>query len=93
MPPNAKAEAHTRDILLELHKLNRIPERVVASADDGVGIYLTSGKKYAIIECCNDGGIVIGVSDRQGDIRNWEITPESHIIRTGLEEALVFLDG
>lgn len=93
MPPNATAKAHARDILLELHKLNRIPERVVASADDGVGIYITSGKKYAMIECYNDGGIVIGVSDREGDIRNWEIIPESHIIRTGLEEALVFLDG
>lgn len=93
MPPNARAEAYARDILLELHKLNRIPERVVASADDGVGIYITSGKKYAMIECYNDGGIVIGVSDREGDIRNWEILPESHIIRTGLEEALVFLDG
>ncbi|MCH7840816.1 MAG: hypothetical protein IID38_11355 [Planctomycetes bacterium] len=46
-----------------------------------------------MIECYNDGGIVIGVSDSEGDIRNWEITPESHIIKTGLQEALVFLDG
>lgn len=93
MPPNARAEANARDILLELHKLDRIPERVVASADDGVGIYITSGKKYAMIECYNDGGIVIGVSDREGNIRNWEITPESHLITTGLEEVLLFLDG
>ena len=93
MPPNATAEAHAHDILLELLNLNRIPERVVASADDGVGIYIARGKKYAMIECYNDGGIVIGVSDSEGDIRNWEITPESHIIKTGLQEALVFLDG
>ena len=91
--PGHVIEAQARDILLELHKLNRIPERVVASADDGVGIYITSGKKYAMIECYNDDGIVIGVSDREGAIRNWEITPESQIIRTGLQEALAFLDG
>ena len=93
IPPNATAEAHARNIMLELHKLNRIPERVVASADDGFGIYITSGKKYAMIECYNDGGIVIGFSDREGDIHNREITPESHTIRTGLQEALAFLDG
>ena len=93
MPPNATALAYAREILHELHNLDQIPERVVASADDGVGIYVASGQKYAMIECYNDGGIVIGVSDREGNIRNWEITPESHIIRTGLREALAYLDG
>lgn len=90
--PNAVAAEHARRILDELSLHAREPDRIVASAENGIGVYITGRAKYAIIECFNDGDIVVGVSDRRGHIRNWNLPPEPAEIKQSLEEILVDLD-
>ena len=93
MPPNATAIEHSRVVLECLDDLGHVPSRVVASADDGVGIYITRGARYAVLECMNDGDVVVGTSDRQGNIATRETGSTVPDIRRALEEILAFLDG
>lgn len=92
-PPNLTAESHAQIVVDCLFELDISPERIIASAENGIGIYVKKAKRYAIIECLNDGEIVIGLSDRQGHIKNRELTPEYDDVRESLEWMSEFLDA
>jgi hypothetical protein len=73
-PPSQVARSSARGILLTATTLI-IPNRVVASAQGGVGICFYKGDKYADIECLNTGEILAATSDGKGEPIVWEVAP------------------
>lgn len=74
-PPNEKALANAKAVLDGAAVLDEIPDRVVADADDGVGIYFLDCSHYVSIACDNEGGITGGYSDRKGTVDTMDLGP------------------
>ena len=91
--PKQVALSNARSILEALQDMNLPADRVVPSAEGGVGIYLKHAARYALIECLNDGSITALGSDRRGTIRTWTIVPESREIARVLSEISAYLNG
>jgi hypothetical protein len=58
-PPNHVAIRNSLEALYLTLEMDFPPSQVVPSAQEGVGISFASGEKRAIIECFNDGDIVV----------------------------------
>ncbi len=61
-PPNSKSIKNGKkilDILLDLDS-GLTPSRVVASVEGGIGIVFSRPTRYVMIECFNNGEIVLG---------------------------------
>jgi len=56
-PPNEAALALARKVLAKAREADMVPDRIDASADDGVAICFLRGSNYADIECFNSGEI------------------------------------
>lgn len=71
-PPSRKAIELSREYLNRLASLDFLPDRVLPSAEGGVGFVFLEGDKYADIEIFNDGEVYAGIS---GDIiDSWEFS-------------------
>lgn len=57
VPPNQRAVRMAREVLSLLHNMGTEPDRLVASADDGIAFSFRRSDRYANIECLNSGEI------------------------------------
>ena len=68
LPPSPQAILVAHNIVTESMRYSVIPDRIVASVDGGVGIYVRKGTDhYVMIECYNDGDIVVIFSGDNAD--------------------------
>ena len=68
------------------------PNRVAASAQDGIIIYLSRGLKYADVECYNTGEVVATTREEGAESSVWEV--ESDGLKSALSDLSDFLtDG
>jgi len=72
-PPNDTAINIAKRILEQLRLMGLRPERIVASAQDGVSIYFLSGNKSADVEIYNSGEAVASYSDGVSEEKVWEV--------------------
>jgi hypothetical protein len=72
-PSNFVIEVATT-ILLTASNI-RVPDRVAASAQGGIGIFFYNDQKYADIECFNTGEILGTTADGDGEPEVWTINP------------------
>jgi hypothetical protein len=80
--PNTFARKVAEWILLQTPRI-RIPDRVAASAQGGIGIFFYDGHKYADIECFNTGEILGTIATGDQEPHIWEF-PVSEI-KTALD--------
>lgn len=71
--PNATAFRNLDDLMLIFHEMNFIPSQISPSAEEGIGISFLKDEKYAIIECYNDGNILIAFTKGSNDPIVWEV--------------------
>lgn len=90
--PNKIAAINAKTIVDGLVEIGMTPDRIVASAENGIGIYMKCDARYAIVECLNDGQIVAGLSNRRGFIENWEFAPEPDEVLESLQRISGFLN-
>ena len=92
--PNDVALHHGRTMLTVLDACGRPPNQVSASAEGGVGLYLRTGDRYAIIECLNTGEIGALASDRHDHTECWDAIPhDPEDARLIISEIVVRVDG
>ena len=77
--PNRVAIQAAQRVLDALQHAGLKPDRIVPSAEGGVGIVFFRGDRYADFECFNDGGVLIGMSDRTGNPIVREVRPDQPI--------------
>ena len=75
-PPSLTAFDNATFIIQQLKNDELPPTRIVASAEGGIAFCFLSSKKYADIECLNDGAILGLVSDEYDRPAAWEISPD-----------------
>jgi len=68
-PPSEQAIDDARALLARLQAVDFPPERIIPSAEGGIGMFFRSGDKYADFECANAGSITAVVSDGRGTVR------------------------
>ena len=83
--PNEVAFSAARIVFNELMALDLRPDKIVASADNGIGFCFVCGPKYAEIECFNRGSIVVMTRNRA--------MGERHIKEIFLDEVASALNG
>lgn len=91
-PPNEAAIANARRILQCLwSKPTTAPFRLVPSVEGGVGIVFSgAGKKYADMECFNDGEI-LAITSEGSEPTVWTIGEEAGSVRKAIDAILAFL--
>ena len=77
--PNSHAIRNTEDILKKLYDANLSPSRMAPSVEEGVVMSFSNGHRYAVIDCYNDGPIVVGLSSKGSKPNVWEIISESDL--------------
>lgn len=93
LAPNATAIDNARRVAEWLMQNERALDRVVASAEGGVAVYVKNGPRYGSAECLNDGSVVCGASDRQGNVKTWESTACEGDVGSAIRELLGFVDA
>jgi hypothetical protein len=85
-PPNEAAIANARRILQCLwSRPTSAPFRLVPSVEGGVGIVFSGGgKKYADMECFNDGEI-LAITSEGSEPTVWTIGEEADSVRKAIE--------
>jgi hypothetical protein len=78
--PSPQAMGWAQVVLQRLKASEFEPTRVVASAQGGVAFCFLKGKKYADIECLNNGSILGVISDEYGRPVAWEIGADPNSI-------------
>jgi hypothetical protein len=94
-PPSEKAIDNARKILHLLWSGGASsPVRIAPSVEGGVGIIFSGpGKKYADLECFNDGEILAITSEGSLDPLVWSIGKESGSLLMSIEKIRFFLNG
>ena len=92
-PPNKIALNWAKETLIILSELELFPIQIGPSVENGVGISFMFGKKYADIECFNEGDILAVTSDRQGNPDVWEVEASTLGIKSAIEKIRVFLQS
>jgi len=71
--PNTQAFSDAEALLSRL-KIKRFrPDRVLHSAEGGIGFLFRSGRRYADFECSNAGSVTAVVSDGAGHVEAWPV--------------------
>lgn len=86
--PNGLAREAAEAVLLATPSV-RIPDRIAASAQGGIGIFFYNREKYADIECFNNGEILGTTVTGNGEPDIWPFT--SSEIKGALEKIGTFL--
>lgn len=71
--PSEEALTEARALLGRLQANNLVPQRIMPSADGGIGICFDNGEKYADFECTNDGRITGIISNRNGLVKAFAV--------------------
>lgn len=94
-PPSDAAINNARRIvrvLWEYEGGSRI--RLSPSVEGGVGIIFSStGKKYADIECFNDGDILAVMSEGTPDPLVWTVDSSAESFRSAIDKIIAFING
>lgn len=81
------------DVALDILRVEDFScDRVVASADEGVGICFVHGDKYADIEFFNTGEILAVTSSRNSEPFIWSVDPDPEAIRTTIQEICEYIE-
>lgn len=89
--PNEKALYWSDTVLKVLFHANFVPDKVSPSVENGVGISFVNGRRYADIECFNDGTILAVTSDGSGDPNVWHVAPNTEDIEHAVDYVRSFL--
>ena len=95
-PPGETAITNARQVLGVLWSagLASSIRAVSPSAEGGVGIvFAGSGRKYADIECFNDGEILAVTSEGTTEPSVWPLSLEAGTLRRAVETISAFLNG
>lgn len=68
-PPSPSALDNARALLARFQASNIRPQRVIPTAEGGIGILFHAGVRYADYECANSGSITSLFSDGNGIVR------------------------
>jgi hypothetical protein len=90
--PNSLAVANAELVICELCRVEHEPDRVVASAEGGIGVYLFRLKKRMLVECFNDGDICALISGSDFEPQAWALDQDDGL-RESLSEILGTLDA
>lgn len=74
--PNAFSIAWAEILLDQLERMQFVPTRVVASAENGIALCFVAGGRYADVECLNSGEIMAVTSERGEEPEVWTV-PQS----------------
>lgn len=74
--PNAIAASKAQRIVAELTGLQLASRRIVASAEGGIAIAFSQGRKYADIETLNSGTVLAVMSGDGLEPEVWEVGPD-----------------
>ena len=72
-PPSQAAITKAKQIAKQL---TLQPTKITPSAEGGVAITFIKGRRYADIECFNEGSVVAGISSGNGRPACWELNPK-----------------
>jgi hypothetical protein len=90
-PPNASSIQIARAIIKELSSIELEPTGIDPSVEGGVCISFREGRRYADLECFNNGCVLAVTSLGGADTKVWEIViPEG--VRDALHTVHSFLD-
>jgi hypothetical protein len=92
-PPSSGALNWANVVIKQLKDLDLPPSRVVASAQGGVAFCFLTGKKYADIECLNDGTILGLLSDGRDRPAAWAIGSDPNSISEASLRIQRFIDS
>ena len=87
--PNEIAIEAAKEIVLTAPQLGMIPNKILPSAEGGVGICFYASDRYADIECLNTGEILAMKSDGVNRPEIWELMPNQY--KGALEEIREYL--
>lgn len=90
--PEKKAIDNAESILKTITELKIFPAKILPSAEGGISILFVKDNKYADIECDNEGDIIAGMSDRQGNRDFWEVQKEEALYELTLKRIHTFLN-
>jgi hypothetical protein len=90
--PNGQAMLNAEDILNRLYDANLSPSRMAPSVEEGIALSFSRADRYAVIECSNEGSIVVGLSFKGSDPKVWEIMSDSDI-DDAIERIYEYLNG
>jgi hypothetical protein len=74
-PPSPTAVTNAKAALEQLALLGLRPDKIAASAQDGIIIYMTDGSRYSDVECYNTGEIVVTKREEGTEATVWEVQP------------------
>jgi hypothetical protein len=95
-PPNEAAMANARSVLRVIWTSDTAPSiRIISpSVEGGVAlVFVGNGRKYADIECFNDGEILAITSEGTADPAVWSIHAGDGQLRHAIEVITAFLNG
>jgi hypothetical protein len=94
-PPSDAAINNARRILRVLWEYEGGSQiRLSPSVEGGVGIIFSSiGKKYADIECFNDGDILAVMSEGTPEPLVWTVDSSEESFRSAIDKIIAFLNG
>jgi hypothetical protein len=92
-PPSEQSLDDARALLARLQAVGFAPERVIPSAEGGIGMFFRSGQKYADFECSNQGQITAIVSDGHGDVRAFPVDATFEGENRAIAEIRAFLES
>ena len=89
--PNGLALWNAQTIFDVLHEVGMVPYQIAASAEEGVSFSFVKDEKYALIECYNDGDILVAFSDSNGKRSIWMIDNTNKEIKDALERIGIYV--
>lgn len=91
--PNERSFEMARVLLSRLKCSGFRPERIVHSAEGGIGVYFRHGNRYADFECANTGTITALTSNGVGDISAFSVDDSFEGYRSAIEKIRAFLNA
>jgi hypothetical protein len=89
--PSEQAFDDAQALLSRLKMCGFRPDRVVHSAEGGIGFYFRRGRRYADFECSNLGRVTAVVSDGSGNVRAFDVETSFEGHKGAIEKVRAFL--
>ncbi|MBF0510555.1 MAG: hypothetical protein HQK57_16750 [Deltaproteobacteria bacterium] len=83
-PPNSTAINAAKSVLEILHEINLPPSKIMASVEEGVAISFVKSNRYGMVECYNDGGVIILFPEAAGEPEIIEVGPSDLELKDAL---------
>ncbi len=89
--PNREAFLNAEDVILVLHQKGLEPHRISPSAEEGIAFTFVNGRKRAIIECYNNGGISAAVFQKGMKSKVWTSGTSSNDLEETIDLIFTYL--